>query len=84
MLSGSDPGATHLALARLRAALTPALEASGALAALGERPEGQPALTFSAGLTAWRAGDTVRTVLERADRALYRAKDEGRDRVVVE
>lgn len=84
VLSGSDPGATHLALARLRAALTPALEASGALAALGERPEGQPALTFSAGLTAWRAGDTVRTVLERADRALYRAKDEGRDRVVVE
>lgn len=84
VLPGSDPAATHLALARLRAALTPALEATGALAAFVDRPEGQPALTFSAGLTAWRAGDTVRAMLERADRALYRAKDEGRDRVVVE
>ena len=47
-----------------------------------ERPE-EPAVTFSAGLAEHRAGDPVERTIERADQALYRAKDEGRDRSVV-
>ncbi len=38
---------------------------------------------FSAGMTQVLAGDTALTVLERADRALYRAKAQGRDRTLM-
>jgi len=38
--------------------------------------------TFSMGLTPIRAGETIPEVLERADQALYEAKETGRDRVV--
>ena len=41
-------------------------------------------VTCSAGLTELLPSDTVETVLLRADRALYRAKREGRDRVRIE
>ncbi len=41
-------------------------------------------VTFSVGLAAWRPGESVAAALERADRALYRAKADGRDRVVQE
>jgi len=44
-------------------------------------PEG--ALTVSLGATTARPGDTVGTMLSRADHALYAAKAAGRDRVVV-
>jgi diguanylate cyclase len=37
-------------------------------------------VTISCGIAAFGAGDTPETVFERADRALYRAKDLGRDR----
>ena len=37
--------------------------------------------TFSAGVTQWRDGDDLDTMLHRADTALYRAKGEGRDRI---
>lgn len=41
---------------------------------------GQPVnITFSAGLTAFRDGDTEDSVFDRADRALYQAKDAGRN-----
>jgi diguanylate cyclase (GGDEF)-like protein/PAS domain S-box-containing protein len=42
-------------------------------------PEGQ---TCSAGLALWRAGESVDDLVARADKALYEAKEAGRDRLV--
>jgi diguanylate cyclase len=41
-----------------------------------------PAVTFSAGLVESPAGESIDAAIERADQAMYRAKREGRDRVV--
>lgn len=40
-----------------------------------------PTVTFSAGLAAYRKGDTVQNLIQRADEALYLAKSKGRDRI---
>ncbi len=48
--------------------------------ATGER---QP-ITISAGVAITRSGDTVDTLLQRADEALYQAKNNGRNQVVAE
>ncbi len=40
-----------------------------------------PTVTFSAGLTAFQHGDTVQSIIQRADEALYLAKSKGRDRI---
>lgn len=40
-------------------------------------------VTASCGITAIRGDDTPETVFDRADRALYRAKDDGRNRCVI-
>uniref|UniRef100_A6VWI4 diguanylate cyclase n=1 Tax=Marinomonas sp. (strain MWYL1) TaxID=400668 RepID=A6VWI4_MARMS len=45
--------------------------------------EGVEQKTASFGLTAFKAGDTIETVVKRADNALYEAKESGRNRVVV-
>lgn len=45
-----------------------------------ERPELK--LTFSAGFTAYQAGETMQQALTRADDALYQAKQQGRNRTV--
>ena len=45
----------------------------------GATPDEQ---TCSAGLAVWRAGETVDDLVGRADKALYEAKENGRDRVV--
>jgi diguanylate cyclase len=37
-------------------------------------------VTFSAGVTAWQAGESLQTALERADEALYEAKRTGKNR----
>lgn len=37
--------------------------------------------TFSAGLTVFQAGDSQEVLIKRADEALYRAKNRGRDRI---
>lgn len=45
---------------------------------------GEPVtVTFSAGLAGFVVGDTEESVFDRADRALYQAKDAGRDQVVI-
>lgn len=41
-------------------------------------------VTISAGISEFRPGDTPSVVYDRADRALYRAKEEGRNRCVAE
>jgi diguanylate cyclase (GGDEF)-like protein len=41
----------------------------------------QRGVSFSAGVAESRPGDPIETTIERADRAMYRAKREGRDRV---
>jgi len=43
----------------------------------------QMTVTLSAGLAAWHEGDTPDSIIQRADQALYRAKAEGRNRLVV-
>ena len=45
--------------------------------------EVDPALrvTLSAGITQWMPGDSMETLLDRADRALYHSKSSGRDQV---
>jgi two-component system, cell cycle response regulator len=43
---------------------------------------GSASITCSFGVTEWQAGESVDQLLKRADTALYRAKNEGRNRVV--
>ncbi len=40
-------------------------------------------VTFSGGVTAWRAGETLQSALERADEALYEAKRTGKNRTCI-
>jgi diguanylate cyclase len=40
-------------------------------------------VTFSGGVTAWRAGETLQAALERADEALYEAKRTGKNRTCI-
>lgn len=40
-------------------------------------------ITFSTGLAQLKPGESIDSVLERADQAMYRAKAEGRDRIVL-
>ena len=49
-----------------------------------ERFEAGVKVTFSAGISVYRHGETVEQTLSRADDALYRAKNAGRDRVFQE
>lgn len=51
---------------------------------LREEPiEGAGAITASFGVTDWRAGESAASMLTRVDAAVYQAKQEGRDRVVI-
>ena len=40
-------------------------------------------VTFSGGVTAWRAGEALDAAIERADEALYEAKRSGKNRTCV-
>jgi diguanylate cyclase (GGDEF)-like protein len=67
------PVAKHV-LSRIRASL-----AHMTVPVAGE----QLTITVSMGVTVYRHGEPIEYALERADQALYSAKDNGRDRVVV-
>jgi diguanylate cyclase (GGDEF)-like protein len=47
----------------------------------GDRSDGLPVTTISLGVALLRAGDTSTSLLERADAALYEAKEAGRNQV---
>jgi diguanylate cyclase (GGDEF)-like protein len=50
----------------------------------GREVQGRPvALTVSIGVAAWHSGETDAELMARADAALYRAKHQGRNRVVI-
>lgn len=49
----------------------------------GEDNEQTHWFTVSIGVAVFRSGDTLEDLMQRADKALYAAKDQGRDRVVV-
>ncbi|MGH8029303.1 MAG: GGDEF domain-containing protein, partial [Arenimonas sp.] len=68
------PGATSTGSAMLAERLRSAIHAEPIA------PVGRVSASF--GVTTLRAGDTLAEVVQRADEALYRAKSEGRNRVV--
>ncbi|MEJ2086900.1 MAG: GGDEF domain-containing protein [Gammaproteobacteria bacterium] len=51
------------------------------LAVIPEEPDFR--LTVSVGVASFRAGERVEDVIQRADRALYEAKSQGRDQIVI-
>ncbi len=74
LLPGSEIGEAQQALTRLQRSLTEALFLH----------EGREVfVTFSAGVTAWQAGEPLQSALERADEALYEAKRTGKNRTCV-
>ncbi|MBI5461210.1 MAG: diguanylate cyclase [Gammaproteobacteria bacterium] len=71
-------GTTQPAILEVAEKLRQAVEVSG----FHYRGEDVP-ITISCGIAEFRSGDSIEAVFERADRALYRAKDEGRNRCVL-
>jgi two-component system, cell cycle response regulator len=74
-LHGATDRGAEIAAERLRAAL----EALVVYDADGARVS----LSASFGVASWRGGDTVDALIDRADRAMYEAKSNGRNRVCV-
>lgn len=75
-LPGTGPADAQRVAAKLRAAMAGdvLLRPAGS-----DRP-----VTVSLGVATWRAGESPEALLRRADRAMYRAKAAGRDRVAVD
>jgi diguanylate cyclase len=71
LLPGTALDEARQALTRLQRALS---------AALFMHDETEVLVTFSAGVTEWRPGETLEAALERADEALYEAKRTGKNR----
>ncbi|HNT37761.1 MAG TPA: diguanylate cyclase [Rubrivivax sp.] len=71
LLPGTGVDAAQEALTRLQRALS---------AALFMHDQSEVFVTFSAGVTAWRSGESLEAALERADEALYEAKRSGKNR----
>jgi diguanylate cyclase len=80
---GGEEFALLLPMTTLEAATTVAEKLRCVVEAAAFRHHGEPVqVTVSAGLMDFRAGDTLTTVYERADRALYQAKQQGRNHCV--
>jgi diguanylate cyclase len=77
LFTGVDPASAHATIEAARIAV--------ARRRFRDRDSGAPLgeITFSAGLGTVVAGDTLDSAFRRADRALYRAKAEGRNRIEV-
>ncbi len=80
---GGEEFVLLLPMTALEAAMGVAERLPVVVEAAAFRHHGEPVrVTISAGLTSFRAGDTPASVYERADRALYQAKQHGRNRCV--
>jgi diguanylate cyclase len=80
---GGEEFALLLPMTTLEAAASVAEKLRRVVEAAAFRHHGKPVqVTMSAGLTDFRVGDTPTTVYERADRALYQAKQQGRNHCV--
>lgn len=80
---GGEEFVLLLPMTPLDAAIAVAEKLRTAIETAAIRHHGEPVqVTVSSGLTEFRAGDTPTTVYERADRALYQAKQQGRNRCV--
>ncbi len=78
VMPDTDPGFAYSVAERLRQSVESAPFAIS-------RPPGQLNITVSIGIASSHGGaDTSETLLRRADQALYRAKREGRNRVIAE
>lgn len=75
ILPGTSLAGARVCLERMRAAVTQAPFETSA---------GPVHLTFSAGLAEQRPDEAAELLLQRADEALYRAKEGGRDRLVLD
>ncbi len=73
---GMDEEQAYGAMERLRTAWNESY--SGLKEDFGLEPE---MMTFSAGVAEYRSGDTLESLYEKADRAVYRSKGVGRNRV---
>jgi diguanylate cyclase (GGDEF)-like protein len=81
---GGEEFALLLPMTTLEAATTVAEKLRCVIEVAAFRHHGEPVqVTVSAGLTDFRLGDTLTTVYERADGALYQAKQHGRNHCVV-
>lgn len=49
-----------------------------------DKPEEKLSFTVSIGVSCFRSGDTAEVMIERADKALYRAKNEGKSKAIKE
>ncbi len=80
---GGEEFVLLLPMTTLEAAAASAEKLRAVVEATAFRHHGEPVkVTISAGLTEFREGDTPASVYERADRALYQAKQQGRNRCV--
>jgi diguanylate cyclase len=80
---GGEEFVLMLPMTSLQAATAVAEKLRAAIEASAFRHHGEPVqVTLSVGLTEFRDGDTPTTVYERADRAMYQAKQQGRNRCV--